>query len=286
MPTGAGWRERGVGTSLLAALLVGVYLFPVYWMVATSLKAQREIFAIPPKLAPWPPDFGPYREAVLGNPDVARGVFNSTVIAVGTTVLTLLLAAPAGYGLARLRLRFTVAIGLVLLVSQMLPSINLALPLFVIFTRLGLADSFPALIVANATATVPFAIVVLRPFFLTVPGEVVEASRVDGSTRFEAFWRIALPLATPGLVTAAALTFLTAWGEFVFGLTLATSEEMQPITVVLSRFITQFGTRWNELMAVSTVVALPIVVFFVLLQRYIVGGLTAGATKELSLIHI
>jgi multiple sugar transport system permease protein len=273
-------RQNHLVESVVSAVLVAIYLFPVYWMVATSLKAQREIFAIPPKLVPWPPDFDPYREAVLGNPDVARGVLNSTVIAIGTTALTLLLAAPAAYALARLRLRFTVAIGLILLISQMLPSINLALPLFVIFSRVGLVDSFPALIVANATVTVPFAIIVLRPFFLTVPGEVVEASRVDGSTRFGAFWRIALPLAGPGLITVAALTFLTAWGEFVFGLTLATSEEMQPITVVLSRIITQFGTRWNELMAVSTVVALPIVIFFILLQRYIVGGLTAGAMKE------
>ena len=269
------WVESG-----LCALLVGVYLFPVYWMVATSLKAQREIFAIPPKLLPWPPYFGSYETAVLGNADVARGVFNSTVIAIGTTIVTLLLAAPAAYGLARLRLRFTVAIGFVLLVSQMLPAINLALPLFVLFSRARLVDSFQALIVANATVTVPFAIIILRPFFLTVPGEVIDASRVDGSSRFGAFWRVALPLAGPGLITVAALTFLTAWGEFVFGLTLATSDEMQPITVVLSRFITQFGTRWNDLMAVSTVVALPIILFFIFLQRFIVGGLTAGATKE------
>jgi multiple sugar transport system permease protein len=273
-------RENHLIATALSAVLVAVYLFPVYWMVATSLKAQREIFAIPPKLGPWPPVFAPYREAVLGNPDVARGVLNSTIIAVGTTALTLVLASPAAYALARLRLRFTIGIGLILLISQMLPSINIALPLFVIFSRVGLVDSYPALIVANATVTVPFAIIVLRPFFLTVPGEVVEASRVDGSTRFGAFWRIALPLAGPGLITVAALTFLTAWGEFVFGLTLATSDEMQPITVVLSRIITQFGTRWNQLMAVSTVVALPIVIFFILLQRYIVGGLTAGAMKE------
>jgi multiple sugar transport system permease protein len=274
------FRDGRLLVSLLCAALVLIYLFPVYWMAATSLKAQRDIFAIPPKLIPWPPDFGAYEKAVVGNPDVVQGVINSTIIAIGTTLVTLVLAAPAGYGLARLRLRFTVAIAFALLVSQMLPSINLALPLFVIFARVGLVDSYPALIIANATATVPFAIIILRPFFLTVPGEIVEASRVDGSTRFGAFWRVALPLAGPGLITVAAVTFLTAWGEFVFGLTLATSDEMQPITVVLSRFITQFGTRWNELMAVSTVVAIPIILFFVFLQRYIVGGMTAGAMKE------
>lgn len=274
------FRDGRLLVSLLCTVLVLIYLFPVYWMAATSLKAQRDIFAIPPKLIPWPPDFAAYEKAVIGNPDVVQGVINSTIIAIGATLITLLLAAPAGYGLARLRLRFTVAIAFALLVSQMLPSINLALPLFVIFARVGLVDSYPALIIANATATVPFAIIILRPFFLTVPGEIVEASRVDGSTRFGAFWRVALPLAGPGLITVAAVTFLTAWGEFVFGLTLATSDEMQPITVVLSRFITQFGTRWNELMAVSTVVAIPIILFFVFLQRYIVGGMTAGAMKE------
>lgn len=273
-------REQRIVESALCALLVAAYLFPVYWMVATSLKAQRAIFAIPPKFVPWPPTFDSYQDAVLNNPVVARSLLNSTIIGIGATVLTLLLAVPAAYALARLRLRFTVAFALVLLISQMLPSINIALPLFVIFSRVGLVNSYPALIVANATVTVPFAIVVLRPFFLTVPGEVVEASRVDGSTRFGAFWRVALPLARPGLVTVAALTFLMAWGEFVFGLTLATTEEMQPITVALNQIITQFGTRWNDLMAVSTIVALPIVVFFVLLQRYIVGGLTAGSLKE------
>ncbi len=273
-------RERGIVESAFCAMMVAIYLFPVYWMVATSLKAQRAIFAIPPQFVPMPPTFASYESAVLNNPVVARSLFNSTIIGIGATALTLVLAVPAAYGLARLRLRFTVAFGLVLLISQMLPSINIALPLFVLFSKVGLVNSYPALIVANATVTVPFAIIILRPFFLTVPGEVVEASRVDGSTRFGAFWRVALPLATPGLITVSALTFLMAWGEFVFGLTLATTEEMQPITVALNQIITQFGTRWNDLMAVSTVVALPIVIFFVLLQRYIVGGLTAGSLKE------
>lgn len=273
-------REQGIATSLLSAVMVAIYLFPVYWMVATSLKPQRDVFAVPPKFFPWPPTFASYQSAVLQDEVVARSLVNSTIIGIGATILTLILAVPAAYGLARLRLRFTVAFSLILLISQMLPSINIALPLFVVFSRAGLVNSYPGLIVANATVTVPFAIIVLRPFFLTVPGEVIEASRVDGSTRFGAFLRVALPLATPGLITVSALTFLMAWGEFVFGLTLATTEDYQPVTVALNQIITQFGTRWNDLMAVSTVVALPIILFFVFLQRYIVGGLTAGSLKE------
>lgn len=273
-------REQGIATSIFSAIMVAIYLFPVYWMVATSLKPQRDVFAVPPKLFPWPPTFASYQSAVLQDEVVARSLLNSTIIGIGATVLTLILAVPAAYGLARLRLRLTVAFSLVLLISQMLPSINIALPLFVVFSKAGLVNSYPGLIVANATVTVPFAIIVLRPFFLTVPGEVIEASRVDGSTRFGAFLRVALPLATPGLITVSALTFLMAWGEFVFGLTLATTEDFQPVTVALNQIITQFGTRWNDLMAVSTVVALPIILFFVFLQRYIVGGLTAGSLKE------
>jgi multiple sugar transport system permease protein len=273
-------RERGLGITIACTVLVLAYLFPVYWMVATSLKPQKDVFAVPPKIVPWPPTFASYEKAVLDNDLVAQSLLNSAIIGIGTTLLTLVLAVPAAYGLARLKLRFTVAFALFLLISQMLPSINLALPLFVLFSRAGLVNSYHGLIIANATVTVPFAIIVLRPFFLTVPGEVIEASRVDGSTRFGAFLRIALPLSTPGLITVAALSFLMAWGDFVFGLTLATKEKMQPITVTLSQIITEFGTRWNELMAVSTVVALPIVLFFVFLQRYIVGGLTSGSLKE------
>ena len=273
-------RERGLGATIVCTIMVLAYLFPVYWMVATSLKPQRDVFAVPPKIVPWPPTFASYEKAVIGNDLVAQSLLNSAIIGIGATLLTLVLAVPAAYGLARLKLRFTVAFALFLLISQMLPSINLALPLFVLFSKAGLVNSYQGLIIANATVTVPFAIIVLRPFFLTVPGEVIEASRVDGSTRFGAFLRIALPLSTPGLITVSALSFLMAWGDFVFGLTLATRESMQPVTVTLSQIITEFGTRWNELMAVSTVVALPIVIFFVFLQRYIVGGLTSGSLKE------
>jgi len=273
-------RERGLGITVACAAMVAIYLFPVYWMVATSLKPQKDVFAVPPKIVPWPPTFASYEKAVLDNDLVAHSLLNSAIIGIGTTLLTLVLAVPAAYGLARLKLRFTVGFSLFLLISQMLPSINLALPLFVLFSRAGLVNSYQGLIIANSTVTVPFAIIVLRPFFLTVPGEVIEASRVDGSTRFGAFLRIALPLSTPGLITVSALSFLMAWGDFVFGLTLATKENMQPVTVTLSQIITEFGTRWNEVMAVSTVVALPIVLFFVFLQRYIVGRLTSGSLKE------
>jgi multiple sugar transport system permease protein len=275
--------RRDFGRRLLSPLgvaLTCVYLFPIYWMVITAFKRPADMFAIPPDIVPAPPTLQGFNDAVIGNEAVFQGIVNSLVIASGSLVITLALGAPAAYGLARLRLRFTGLIILVMLAAQMLPTINLALPMFAIFSRLRLVDTYFALIVANVSLTLPFAIIIMRPYFLSVPSELIEAAMIDGCSPFGAFRRIVLPLVRPGVVVAGALTFLTAWGEFVFGLTLATSDGMQPITVVLNRFIAQYGTRWNELMAVSTIIALPIVLTFLFAQKHLVEGLTAGATKE------
>jgi multiple sugar transport system permease protein len=266
--------------SPLAVLLTCVYLFPIYWMVITAFKRPADIFAIPPDIVPVSPTLQGFTDAVIGNEAVFQGIVNSLAIASGSLVITLALGAPAAYGLARLRLRFTGLIILLMLAAQMLPTINLALPMFAIFSRLRLVDSYFALIVANVSLTLPFAIIIMRPYFLSVPRELIEAAMIDGCSPLGAFRKIVLPLVRPGVIVTGALTFLTAWGEFVFGLTLATSDEMQPITVVLNRFIAQYGTRWNELMAVSTVIALPIVLTFLFAQKHLVEGLTAGATKE------
>ncbi|HYI14614.1 MAG TPA: carbohydrate ABC transporter permease [Thermomicrobiales bacterium] len=261
-------------------LIVIVFLFPIFWMVSTSLKSPAGIFATPPTLIPTPLVLDAYRNTVAGDPAVVRAIGTSLVISVGTMLLTLLLAAPAAYGLARLRLPGGALVLLLLLVTQLLPSIVIAGPLFVLFTRLDLVNSYQALILADTTLTLPFAVIVLRPFFLSVPRDLEAAALVDGATRWGSFFRITLPLVRAGLVTVAAFSFLFAWGEFVFALSLTTSAEFQPVTVALNRLIGQYGTQWNSLMAISTTVALPIIAVFAGLQRFIVGGLTTGATKE------
>ncbi|WP_219412582.1 carbohydrate ABC transporter permease [Pseudonocardia nigra] len=265
--------------TVVAVAVTAVYLLPVYWMLNTSFKAQADVFARPPALVPAPPTLAAYRDAVFSDPDIARGLTNTAIIATGTTLLTLLVAVPAAYALARLRIRFVTPALLLFLVVQMIPSVNLALPMFVLFGRAGLVNTYLGLIVANCSLAVPLAITILRPYFLSVPGEVLEAARVDGCSTFGAFARVALPVSGPGVITVAVVSFLGAWGEFVFGLALATSDEIQPVTVVIAKLTNAFGTRWNELMAVSAVVAVPVIVLFVLLQRYIVAGLTDGATK-------
>lgn len=274
------WRSQ-YGKMSIGLLILLVYLFPVYWMVATSLKSFGDIFDVPPGLVPLPPTVVPYVQAVFSDPFVLRSILNSVVISVSTLALTLVLATPAAYALARRRLRFTVVFVFILLLAQMVPTIIIAGPLFVIFSQIGLVNSYLALILADTTIiTLPFAIIILRPFFLSVPQDLEDAAMIDGCTRLGAMWRVVLPLVSPGLITAGAIAFLMAWGEFVFGLTLTTSEQLQPVTVALNEIQGQYSTRWNNLMAVSTAVALPIVIIFVSLQKYIVGGLTAGATKE------
>jgi multiple sugar transport system permease protein len=274
------FHRHGYSRSFLAAVIVAIYLFPVYWMVASSLKTQADIFAKPPQFFPTNPTLSAYREAVFTNDIVLRSILNSVIIALGVTLLTLILAPPAAYALARLRLRGAGVFLLALLISQLLPAVVVAGPLFVMFSRIHLINSYQAMIIADVTSTLPFAVIILRPYFLAIPRELESASLVDGSTQFGAYFRIILPLIRPGLVTVAAFSFLIAWGEFIFALSLNLNVKIQPITVAVNQFIGQYGTQWNNLMAVSTAVAVPIIIVFLVLQRYIIGGLTAGATKE------
>jgi multiple sugar transport system permease protein len=274
------FRRAGFLWTLLSAIIVIAYLFPVYWMIATSLKTNAGVYASPPQIVPWPPAFSAYYEAVINNPLTLRSIFNSAVVGTGTMLFTLLLAAPAAYALARLELRLGSLILLMLLLTQLLPAIVIATPLFVAFSRIQLINSYAALILADTTFTLPFAVIVLRPFFLTISRELEAAAKIDGCNQFDAFWRVILPLVRPGLITVAVFAFLMGWGEFLFAMTLTTNEAVQPATAALNKFIGQYGTEWNNLMAVATTVAFPIILVFASLQRFIVSGLTAGSVKE------
>jgi len=271
----AGWHKTVIGTGI-----VGILLFPVYWMILTSARTEAAAAKVPPALLPTDLNWTAYSRAVIHNDAVTKAILNSVVISTGTMLLTLLLAVPAAYVLARRQVRGVSLALLILLITQLLPGIAVATPLFVIFKRLELLNSYVGLILADATITVPFAILVLRPFFLRIPRDLEAAALVDGCRPLGAFLRIVLPISRAGVVTVAALSFLLAWGEFLFALSLTTSNDIQPLTVALATFSSSTGTPWNQVMAVATVVAVPIVVAFVALQRYIVGGLTVGGIKE------
>jgi multiple sugar transport system permease protein len=275
MRRGAGWHKTVIG-----AVIVAVLLFPVYWMLLTSARTEAEAARVPPALLPTHLNFTAYSRAVVHNDTVLNAILNSIVIATGTMLLTVVLAAPAAYVLARRHVRGVSVALLLLLITQLLPGIAVATPLFVIFKRLDLLNSYVGLILADATLTVPFAVLILRPFFLRIPPDLEAAALVDGCRPLGAFLRVVLPVSRSGLVTVAALSFLLAWGEFLFALSLTTTNDIQPLTVALATFSSSTGTPWNQVMAVATVVAVPIVVAFIALQRYIVGGLTIGGIKE------
>ncbi|HWM10881.1 MAG TPA: carbohydrate ABC transporter permease [Solirubrobacteraceae bacterium] len=268
------------GRTAIGVLIVAVLLFPVYWMLLTSVRTEAEAVQTPPELLPTSIDLEAYDVAVLGNATVRRAIVNSVIISAGTMALTMLLAVPAAYVLARRRVRGVTPMMLVLLLTQLLPGIAVATPLFVLFKQLGLINSFAGIVLADATITVPFAILILRPFFLRIPRELEMAALVDGCRPLGAFLRVVLPVSRSGIVTVAALSFLLAWGEFLFALSLTTSEDIQPLTVSLATFAASTGTPWAQVMAVATVVAIPIVLLFIAIQRYIVGGLTLGGLKE------
>jgi multiple sugar transport system permease protein len=265
--------------TVVGIVLVGLFIFPLYWMISTSLKPPDQLFTQPPTWIPTQFDLSNYMVAVFDNDQMKRALRNSVVISVGTTILTLMLATPAAYALARLRLRWTGLLLLPFLIAQLLPAINIALPMFALFSQVGLVNTYAGIILADTVNVLPFAVIVFRPFYLTIPRELEEAAAIDGATRSQTFLRIVLPLVRPGLVTVGVFAFVITWGEFIFGLTLATRQELQPVTVTLNSFIGLYGTQWGPLMAASTIVAIPIVIVFVLFQRHITGGLAAGAVK-------
>ncbi|GIN12439.1 sugar ABC transporter permease [Shouchella clausii] len=265
--------------SVIGLISTMLFLFPVYWMVVTSIKPMSAIFAIPPQIIPREVTTEAYIDNILNNPEIVRFFLNSVVIALGTLVLTLVLAAPVAYALARLDIKGKGAIIGVMLVAQMLPSIMLALPFFLLFSHLGLLNHFIALILANTTTALPFAVLVLRPFFMSIPQGLEEAAAIDGSNRFLTFVRIILPLAKPGLLTVGAFAFLFAWGDLLYALILTTDESIRPLTVYLYTFVGQHGTNWNSLMAVSFVAIIPIILIFIAFQKHIVEGIASGSMK-------
>ena len=274
-----GLYRRGYAMTALSVVMLAVFLFPIYWMLLTAIRPGTELFAYPPQFLPNPADFFPFQR-VLSDPKIPRYFLNSFIVGFGTTILTLSLAAPAAYGLAHLPLRGKNVLLLVSLASLMFPAIMIATPLFALFYGIGLGESYWNLIIANSALALPFAITVLRPFFLAIPKQLAEAAKIDGCTAWGAFWRVMLPLATPGMITTAVFTFLFGWGDLLFAISLVNSDELRPITAGLWAYSGSNVTKWNYVMALATVAMLPPLVLFLLAQRYVVRGLTAGSVKE------
>jgi len=262
-------------TGLVVAI---VLLFPFYWMFVTSIKPSAEVITKPPLLIPRRPNLSSYSIAFTEG-SIGRYLQNSFIIASFTTIITITLGVLAAYGLARFRIKGVTFFISILLISQLLPDVSLVLPLFITFNRLGLLDTYISVILANIMLWLPFAILILRPYFLMFPRALEDAARIDGCSLLGAFRRVILPLALPAIMVSAILTFLFAWGEFVFALTFLTKAKLRPITIGIYNAIGQYGIKYNELMAYSVVAIAPIIIVFISLQKYIRSGLIIGGIK-------
>ncbi len=261
----------------LGAALTAVMLFPLYWMVNASFTRDRDLRKTPPNWFPVHGTLEGYR-AVLH--DQLPYLGTSLVIGIGTAALTVALAAPAGYALAKLRPRGGGLLGFVLLVAQMIPGIIMAMGFYAIYLGAGLLQSVAGLIVADSTLAVPFGVLICTAFMSGIPEELLQAARTDGAGTLRTFWSIVLPVSRNALVTVALFAFLWAWSDFIFASTLDGGGAHEPITLGIYHYIGNNNQQWNAIMATAVVASLPAAVILVLAQRYVAAGVTAGAVKD------
>jgi multiple sugar transport system permease protein len=271
-----GWRHAVRMLAVLA--LLGAAIFPLYWMLVTSLTSSPDLFASPPHLLPNLKEFSVYRDAFAKIP-VATWLANSAIVASGTTALSIALALLPAYALSRFRFRGRGLLGFALFATQMLPEAMLVVPLYAIFAQLSLLDSLLGLILANTAFTVPVITWILKGAIDGVPIDVEEAARIDGCSQIDIVLAVVLPLVAPTLAAAGVIAFFHGWNEYVFAQTLISSQELRTASVGLAGFVGELSTPVHSVMAIAIIYTLPAVIFYLFVQRYVVAGLTAGSVK-------
>ncbi|TME72434.1 MAG: carbohydrate ABC transporter permease [Chloroflexi bacterium] len=267
------WLFDAIGLAVAA-----VMLFPIYWMVATAFKPGRDILTLTPKWFPAPITLQNFQDAIA-RPFFLDDVRNSLVIVGVMLVLALTIAFFAAVGTARFGFRGRTAFLVMIIGVQMVPLIALIIPLYLMLDAVGQVDSLAGVIAVYLALVLPFMVWTLRGFVANIPAELEEAGMIDGCSRVGAFLRITFPLVGPGLVATAIFGFIQAWNEYIIAYVLLSSPGNQTLTVWLASFTTNHGPQWGPLMAGATLTGLPVVAFFLILQRYLAGGLTAGAVK-------
>jgi multiple sugar transport system permease protein len=263
-----------------AALFVAFVwaVFPFYWMIATSLRPDAEIFARPPALVPRAITLQHYVGLLI---DAAfwRFALNSLFLTIVVTGVSIVVSLTAGYALARYRFRGSTLLPVLMLYGQMFPAVLLLIPFYVQFRYLGWIDSLWALVIVYLSYMLPLCVWLMRGFFAQIPFSLEDAARMDGCTRWQAFWRVIVPLARPGIVAVATWAMIHTWNEFLYASTFITSQEKRTLPLGLSGLIGQYTTDWGMLMAGGVLTAAPILVIFFALQRHLVSGLGGGAVK-------
>jgi multiple sugar transport system permease protein len=263
---------------LLLLILLAVLLFPFLVMVGTSMKSFGDVYTSPPAIFPSTLNLNNYMD-IFGEFKIGGYFRNSTIIAVGATLITLICTIPASYALGRLRFPGRRVVLYIMLAVIMFSPVVVVISLFQLMGQLGLLDQHFPLMLVNAAFSLAFCTWMLTAYLHSIPPDMEEAAMIDGSSRFGAFARVVLPLATPGIATVVIFAFIQAWNEFLLANTLVISQDKKPLSVALYVFVGYHETKWQYLMAATLLATIPVVVLFLLIQRYMVQGLVGGALK-------
>lgn len=266
--------RRGVLATLFALLILAVLLFPVYWMANASLQSNATSFST--EWFPLHPSLTGYRQALSQQ---GGHLVTSLVIAVGATAISTLIATPAAFALARFKLPGRGWVIFVALATQMIPGIVIANALYGTYNSVHLINSVPGLILADASLGIPFSMLLMRSFMAGIPKEILEAARIDGAGQIRAFLQVAVPVARNGIITAALFSFLFAWSDFLFALTLTTTNAVTPITLGIYQYLGAQTEQWSPVMATAVIACVPSALLLVAAQRFIAAGVTGGAVK-------
>jgi multiple sugar transport system permease protein len=267
---------REISLNLIGCAVIGALVFPVYWAVCVALQSDPTPLITPPRLIPLHLIFGNISQAFGAE---ASDIVTSLIVSCASVVVGIAVGLPAAYALKRFRLRYTALVIGTLLVTQMVPSISLSIAYYSLFKDVHLLNSYVGLTLADSTYAVPLMVLLLRAFLESVPGEIMEAARLDGCSEVRCMISVVTPVATPGIMTAALFGFLGAWGDFVFGLTLNSGSSIQPMTLGLYKFMTVYTNSWGPIMATVVLAAIPAAVILGIGQRWIRSGLRAGALQ-------
>ena len=275
-----GW---GIGGWIFLVFLVLFSILPMVWMFITSLKTQFATLKYPPDWLPTEPTIEHYTRLLSPNSDVGpqflRYLWNSIWVSSATTVLSVIVAVPAAYAFSRFRFPGRNLLFFSVLLRNMFPAVVFLMPLFIVMRWLNLVNTQTSLILTYMTFCLPLSIWLLKGFYDNIPVELEQAARMDGATRFQAFVKIVMPLSASGIVATAIYSFITAWNEYVFALTFLNDDRKLTLPVGLQRFFSEYATNWPGLMAASFIMSVPVVVMFLVLQKYFVKALTEGAVK-------
>lgn len=279
--------KRSLKSSVLPTLLtyiglaVGVVFasFPVVWMFFSSLKSNTEIFALPPKLLPDDFTIAAYL-TIFNDPAKVRFFINSYFVAGVVTALTLFIAILTAYAFSRYSFRFKNTLNIFIISTQTVPPITLLIPYFGMVVALRIFDTYLALILTYLVFTLPYAILLMTGYLNTLPKELDEAVLIDGGSSWTALWRVIVPVSIPGIVATGVYTFLLSWNEFLFALTLTKSMDLRTVPIGIQLLMGQHAFEWNEMMAMSVLGSLPLLVLYLIAQRYFLAGMTAGSVKS------